>query len=68
MTDLEGIHPVLVVQPGDKLVVVAGSGTTREQALQIHDEILARAPELADVIIVGVDQIAVIKAELAEDE
>lgn len=64
MTDpLAQIAEGLVVRPGDKLVIRCHRDTTREHADQVRHAITERWPDVDVVLIAGVEQIAVVRAD-----
>ena len=57
----EHLQPAPVIRPGDTLLVVAGRDVTPENAEQVRTALLARLPTLGDVVVIGAEQIAVVR-------
>lgn len=66
MADLPEILETVVLQPGDRLVIVLPALTTPEQADHMRHELdrLGWAPDQV-LMVAGVEQLAVLKAEMA---
>lgn len=64
MTDpLAQIAEGLVVRPGDKLVIRCHRDTTRANLDELADSIKERWPDVDVVVLAGVEQIAVVRAD-----
>jgi hypothetical protein len=66
--DLSGVREALVVRPGDTLIVRYAHGTTLDTIAKVRDIIKERLPGLADVLVIGADEIAVYRPEATPSE
>lgn len=58
-----GIAEAVVIRPGDKLIIRVSPRITAKQADDLREWAKTLLPELADVLIVGADQIAVLRSD-----
>lgn len=61
------VFEAVVIRPGDKLLMRFSDYCTEQEAAEVRDRALARMPELADVIVVCAEQIAVLRPEAGTD-
>lgn len=62
MTATPELRGALVVRPGDTLIV-RHKGLTMDQAAEIKRLLVAKLPDLADILVISADEIAVYRPD-----